>query len=111
MILDAISLAAGVAYVGTLIPATIFARPSATLRQLTTAVRIFWFAFVAAIVALAANLADVPNDGWFWPLLWAFNAGACLYCLVMAHKRRTRKGEQVTADAERMVREWTGGAS
>lgn len=88
---DLISIAANLAYIACVVAAIWVSRGRPTAHRLTVALRIQWLALAAQVVALAAHLADVDEDGWISPALSVFNLGCIAVIIVLTRKRRARK--------------------
>lgn len=112
MILDIVSLSAGTIFIALMITAFWASRGGsrATLRGLTLAVRLYCAALAAEVVSLVAHLLDIPEDGLMSPAMGVLTLVITGFALRAARKSRDLKGEQVTAEAERTVRQWAGGA-
>ncbi len=107
-VLDSISIAVSIAYWVTMIGSLLFAGApgrNVTFSRLIRATKWAWAAVAAAAVNVVVNALNVPTDGIVWPLLWGTVLVFGVFTASQTRKRRDIKGDQVTADAERTVRE------
>ena len=86
--------------------AAIWLGERATLRQLTWAIRVAIAAATVGGVNLVVQIASIPYDGIVWPLLWVFDTAMACALVSLARRRRSAKGDQVLAEAERTVRDF-----
>lgn len=110
--LDAIGLTCSIVYIALFVTALILANSkNATLRRLTLAVKFYLAAAAVQAVNLVVNLVDIPDDGVLLVALSVVSLAAAVALIFLTRTRRNRKGDQVTAEAERTVRDWSAGAA
>lgn len=107
-VFDLATIVVGVAYVAVMVLALGIAGPpqKTTLRRLVVATRLSRLAVGLAVLALAANVLDIPADGWIGPALWIVTSTMAAASAIFMRRRRDMRGDQVVAEAERTVRDF-----
>jgi uncharacterized membrane protein len=108
-ILDGLGAIASLLYAVTSTTSLVVSGPAhaTTLRRLKNGTRLAQAAIGIAVINLAIQAADIPNDGVFWAVLWVGILACAISVEHFARQRRDLKGLQVLADAERTVRDYT----
>lgn len=105
MTLDFFGAVAGTLYIALTVAAQLVAGGGrTTLRRLVSACRWQVGAIATAAIGVIIHVADIREDGPIWPLLWVANFGFSLAIAMVLRRRRDLKGDEVMADAERIVR-------